>query len=100
VATVALDADEEQLKVYVDGKLAGSHGDLHPLTIVGLTDQATVAGLEVAPRFELGASTPVTDDDMATDGEPFLGSLDEVAVYARALDPSEVAEHYDAASGR
>jgi hypothetical protein len=70
----------------------------------GMVMRVFVNGLEALPSLSSSAIGPC-DEEMtigATDGgvqNRFVGLLDEVALYDRALLPNEVMDHYQAALG-
>jgi RHS repeat-associated protein len=70
-----------QMSIYVNGTLV-SRGT------------ATAQVLDNARPFEIGNS-----DWSSGPGSQFLGDMDEVAIYSRALPPTDIAKHYDAGAG-
>jgi hypothetical protein len=93
VATFDADTPDESLKIYVDGELRRS-----PRNPLPLRDGAIgISGLEVEPRFDIGGSGAIVDQDSGSLGEPFDGFIDELSVYSRALTPEEARTHFAAA---
>jgi hypothetical protein len=66
----------EQMELYVDGKLSAT-----------MTDKTLLA---VGLQMIVGRQEPAGSDIQ------FIGQLDEIAVYPRALDPQEIKTHYEA----
>jgi hypothetical protein len=91
--SVPCGSDGTQVIVYIDGAVAYDRG------LCGTWPQ-TVAG-----RVRVGTA-PVTTDVIATTGEmegpapdTWSGDIDEVAVYAAALNATEIKKHYDLGKG-
>ncbi len=97
VATFDAAAITGQMKIYVDGQLTANNPGLHPVTLEGDAPLA-IAGFEVDASLDVGGSGLNVNDDngVATLGEPFDGSIDELALYSRALTASEVSGHFAA----
>jgi hypothetical protein len=72
-----------QMSLYLDGKLVGADTDPRRISI--------------DPRLVLGRLHAETDLPIS---RPFVGQLDEVAVYDRALIAKEVENHYALGSAR
>lgn len=101
VATFDVAAEAGNLQIYVDGQLTPSNGQLHPLNFDGVSPQSRIAGFEPDPRLDVGGSGAAFDDGtglLESLGEPLDGSIDELAIYRRALTADEVAAHFEAAS--
>jgi len=101
VATFDVAAEAGNMQIYVDGELTPSNGELHPLNFEGVSPESSIAGFEVDPRVDVGGSGAVFDDgtgELQSLGDPLDGSIDELAIYRRALTASEVAAHFEAAS--
>jgi len=93
VATFDADTPEESLKIYVDGELRRSARNPLPLRDGAIG----IWGLEVEPRFDVGGSGAIVDQDSGSLGEPFDGFIDELSVYSRALSADEARAHFAAA---
>ena len=72
--------DGETLRLYVDGRLEATPRYARPGSLA-----ATESPLTVGSR-----SSPQTPS--------YIGTIDEVAIYDRALNPADVADHWEAAS--
>ncbi|MDQ3301096.1 MAG: LamG domain-containing protein [Myxococcota bacterium] len=71
---VACTYDGQLLRVYIDGSLRGCRGSNRPIAIDGTLGTAIGARLQAVPAF----------------ANRFLGDLDDVHLYARALSASEI----------
>lgn len=76
--------DGRDLMIYIDGKLAGSALAPNPLTPA---PQLIIAGGDTA-------TSPYSQK------QAFVGQLDEIAIYDRALTRVEIAHHYRLVAGR
>ena len=80
--------DGEKLRLYVDGKLAGEK------TFDGIyTHVATPAGRHRTPEIDYGGLQLGTTSSQKSASR---FDIDELAIYARALDPDHVAQRYTA----
>lgn len=75
---VALVKSPEQLSLYVNGELIQQTND--------------ASGIQPSLHMILGASGMMTPNKPDAGGLPFVGMIDEVAVYNRALEPDEIAK--------
>lgn len=96
VATFDGNVDAGQVKLYVDGQLTPGNGAGHPVTI-DAEGPITIGGYDESAHLSVGGSGELIDDGVSHAGDPVDGSLDELAIYSRALDAAEVYEHFAAA---
>jgi hypothetical protein len=72
--------DEEALRLYIDGKLAAQEADTRELA--------------TGVRALIGQLRPQASNRLVVE-RPFIGELDEIAVYDRTLNVEELLLHFE-----
>jgi hypothetical protein len=83
---VVATADASQLQLFMDGELVG--------------DEPNQTRLTVDPYVVIGRLTADTSPAPGVDSRPFVGQLDEFAIYSRVLRPDEIRAHFNLAASK